>query len=423
VLGAHAEVHRVGASAVNVLQVWGQQTEATFLVDRDPPSVTVSVGGSSVSVVLRSPNVTATVRAFDGHSATNMTVQLIVRASNGTEAMNTSPLLRLVDGVHTADVGVVALADGVYVVEARVWDGVGNPGAAASVVVTVDTVAPAVTASEFQWPMYSSTSATTVCVVVSDASAGACNVTMVTLGAAPMPLQLNPSVALVGGGSVYCGSILWDGFQGNASVDVVAVDPADNRGTATLWLVHDSVAPVHSVALASETVSGVCAVAKGVTVCRDAAGLTLRGTCDSGGSTVASPCWVEWALLQLEVLQQASCGFSGSTTTGNVSVPAGYWTRVEQGAFAVNVSAAAMAAVSGALTQQLAAKVALVTRPMDAAGPWAVGMCGLCLFVCLFVWVCVGSHVWAMACLTRAKGAGSRVGGPPLVILICHGMC
>jgi hypothetical protein len=357
---------------VNVLQVWGQEVPVTFLVDLEPPVVSLAVNGVSVPVAVPTPNATATVRAADRHSAANMTVQLrVLFANNGSEFVKTFlPLQAAAEaGVWDASFFIASLADGTYVVEVKAWDGVGNAATAVSVTVTVDTVAPAVSVPGFMWPAYTSVDPTRVCVLVSDTWARDCSASAAANGRAPTPLLLDPSIAVLGG-VVFCGDLRWDGIQGNFTMVVTAVDPAGNRGTASPWILHDSVAPAHRTSLDA---SPVCVSLSGVTSCREAAGVTVSGDCDGGVSSAdVSPCAVQWAVVVLQVLQASSCAGSNTTSVGEVVVPAELWVTLPPGSFHVDASAVVAGAVSSAGGGRLPVRVAVVTRAVDDAGTHSV---------------------------------------------------
>ncbi len=363
---------RIGASASNVLQVWGAVVATTFILDREPPTIALSINGSSVSAAVPSRRVLGTLAAFDRLTAEGMSAQLLVRSGSGPFVLSdpAPELSAAVDGTRTSEFEL-ALDDGEYEVELRVVDGAGNAGSLVSMVVTVDTVPPVV--APWQWVPFVRADTTRMCVTVVDVAAAACHVvaTVVRDGAAAS-VPLTPDVSVVVADALaFCGSFAWTGFIGNASVTLVVSDPAGNRDVAVRWVVRDAAAPTHTMDLVAGAGGGsTCVPGRDLTSCVSTAGLVFAGDCASGGpATIPSaPCAVEWAVAVLQVLQQGLCGTSGGSSAGNVSGPAGPWTPLGGGSFVLNVSDTVAAVVLGAGGDRLPVKVAVFARALDEAG-------------------------------------------------------
>jgi hypothetical protein len=403
-----ARVCRVGVSAVNVLQVWSGDVAAEFVVDRTPPVVHLGVvggavvsrqGGAATFVSTSTFVLAATVS--DDLTPDGLGLQLHLRSAALTVQTHSDVPLSAVGGRNrTAAAEFSRLSDGEYVLEAQAQDGAGNTGPFVALALVVDSMAPRV--APVQWPVFSRLAATEVCVAVTDAAAVDCTATLtVDLGGAPqlVVLALNGSGAgsvsgpAPGGYSELCGAVEWGGFQGNASVQVVALDPASNRGASPAWLVHDSVAPSHTAALVADP---ACAEEQGIASCRTAADLAVGVSCVSGGSpaTASAPCSVEWAVVVADVLQQSACAAPTGASGSNVTVPSDGWTRAAPGVAVVPVGSAIAAAVLSAGGDRFAVKAVVFVRAVDDAGRLAwVSMCAC-------VWAYVrGPHRPSLLCL------------------------
>ncbi len=359
---------------------------AAFIVDRTPPEVHITIVGaflhareSGAIAAVSSPNFTAAVTLSDSLTPDGASLQLQLRASGVTVRSSTNVLLTAnVGGTRTSASLFSLLSDGEYVLEAQGQDGAGNPGQFVAATIVVDTAVPRVRA--LQRPAFTRDAITEICVAVVDTASAACTVTAaVDLSPGPLldlPLTRSEASTLAGG-AVFCGALVWGAFQGNATMVLVATDPAGNRGTNTSWLVFDSVPPDHTGALAS---NADCVEQQALTVCRDTARLAVDVSCVSGGiSSTAAPCAVEWAVVVAEMLQEGSCGTSSGSSAANVTAPSGYWARAGLGASSVDVGTAVASAALGAGGDRLAVKVVVFVRGVDEAGAYAAAKprCGL----------------------------------------------
>ena len=318
------------------------------------------------------PNVTVYVEASDALSPDNLIVQLKYTPDE-RQAVVVSEALPMINGNTTTRLGnaTVTLQDGTYKFEARATDGAGNVGPVASVVVTVDMLAPRV--SPWRTVTFANSSSTEVCTAVMDASASDCYVQswqqQLPISGPPttLPFSLTTGHSEVAPASLFCGSVVWGTYQGNLSMIVNATDPAGNSGFLSLWTVHDSVPPTHVAALDLRAANGVCVGDSGVVVCRTGTALLLNGSCTSGGppSIPSAPCAVEWAVATHCVLVQASCVTSSSS---NATAPVGPWASLPHGSFTLNVSSEVEFAASSSGGSRLAVEVAVWTRALDDAG-------------------------------------------------------
>jgi hypothetical protein len=434
----------VEVTVVNVLGSPGIPLWVNFTVDRTPPAASVVVlndTGSGPLLPLGLRRVALAVSLTDALSCAGALATLHVRPPSGQEWSTVLQLTALGPFGGTTRSALYWLScpeDGEYQVAVRAVDGAGNPNdggtPASGAVVVVDTVAPVVTLADSvpqPWYVKDSTAFVEVVVVDAHASASVWQGLPLVLGAAG-PGQsasgccTNFSLAFAGvaAGGTFTGTatpvrfsgqlqlqvgpgdsgVTGVGVQGNVTLTVVGHDSATPPNHAVplhLWLVRDSVAPVHTVALAPDGVGGApgCVAGADTTACSSAAGVVFQVQCRSGQSpgpvapdtgvsplpVAEAPCRVQWAL---SVLQSgvSSCGVqvggsgqasAGSTAPSGPDVGLGgvTWVDLPLHATMLDASVAAGTLVTGSSGDRGAVLLSLWTRSIDLAGELCMRGC------------------------------------------------
>ena len=373
--------HSVRVMAVNILGLPGVPKWINFTVDTTPPTVQASsLNGTGL---LSLQDLSLSVSCADDLSPTGLRASVLV--THGGATTNASVQLEPSPGAPSTRTGVVTLplpSEGGYVLTVRAVDGAGNVGLGSTLTISVDVTPPVLRVGVGpDRPVYVSNSVNaSVVVTVVDANAGGCTLVGTpdaTTGLASFPLVSSP----VGAGAAstevdYTGFVRFGSVQGNVTISIAAADPASPPNLAAplqLWLVHDSIPPVHTVSLAPS--GDLCVTASGTTVCSTVAGARFDVHCSSSGGgggagVVEAPCHVQWGL----VVQQAGTSSCSSSPQGATAAAAGpvSWIDLDPAATLLDATTAAMAAVVEAGGDRAAIQLRLVTRAVDAAGSCAM---------------------------------------------------
>ncbi len=391
----------------------GNVTTVSFVVDRGPP--VVNLAPSSGAGILSASTVTFAVHVSDALTVSTTVVTLQWRV-DGLMDQVVVPTLPLVSPGQplpstTQQSGVVEVAvgrDGEYWFEAQARDGAGNPSALASVTLVIDRSPPLVALGgpdssglpDAVGPLRLVREPTTpVAVNVYDANVEGCILsgsTFTVRGSPTLPVfSLVPS-GLVDTGRAFTGRAALLDTQGNLTIIISTVDPAvpPNRASVlTTWLVRDSLAPVHTVAIAPvadpstldpDPSMNVCHTRASLTSCRTALGAVFAVACNSSASGTGSggvsatqedaleaPCHIAWALTL--VSNTTSCGAASGRSTSGPDVA--LWSHLAVDSILLNASVqVALTLSTSALTL---AKFQLLTQAVDAAGRGSGGAsCG-----------------------------------------------